>query len=476
MRLRKLSFPCPPAPRNRLGLRPLRPPAQPAKPVPFPLTTPLCRRSRPASGPAPEPPDAQGDARGSPRLMAMFASWSQRTATTLPPSASVSASTRRSSIESGGVSPVGRNPVRSTFTVTAPRPFHRWFSSVTAESTTARKRRSSPSSAGPAGGPEVDFHPRLRGDGVHRGPAADAPDVERGLRARPAPGTLRCRRSRGPCAWIGFAMPKLPQAVAARPREGDPIAAAADALRHDAETVAVERDEPADCRPGGPRRDAGRRGDRPGLPRPRSRRTCTGHPVGHGRAPASAATTARSTARPRQSSPIPGRRATLPSRRDCTSVPFGKHGVQVGAEHDARPRRRPGRSPRTFPTCVDPNAGEPACWNSLAQPRPRALRRTAARALRKRQSASRCVAASISPNRRTRCAPRTCRASSATTPARGRVGRRGDPRSRRRREPSSEPVVMTVRPTRWHPKPLASEIQQSDACDVTTTCDAAIEG
>ena len=51
-------------------------------------------------------------------------------------------------------------------------------------------------------------------------------------------------------------------------------------------------------------------------------------------------TIATSTARPRQSSPMPGPRRIVPSRFTLTSVPFGEHGVEMRGEDEVRVRRR----------------------------------------------------------------------------------------------------------------------------------------
>ena len=60
--------------------------------------------------------------------------------------------------------------------------------------------------------------------------------------------------------------------------------------------------------------------------------------------------TARSTARPRQSSPMPGPASTLPLRVTRTSVPFGKTVSRWALTTTRGPLSRPGRSPSTLPS------------------------------------------------------------------------------------------------------------------------------
>ena len=129
-------------------------------------------------------------------------------------------------------------------------------------------------------------------------------------------------------------------AVAAGALERDAVAQAADGDVRDAEPGAVDRHEPIDlalhafakqilhaaqiAEPFLAHRAD--KGDRAGRLR--------------GCALTIVRATASRTARPRQSSPMPGPRSIAPSRFTVDRRAFGKHGVEVRAEHQVRPRLR----------------------------------------------------------------------------------------------------------------------------------------
>ena len=194
--------------------------------------------------PVPEPPPSIVTA-GMPRLMAMFESVDPSSRLGCTPSARVTETAARTIGASAATAPAGRWPTTVFSIVNRPLFPHRSFSSASATSSAFWNPASSAVRAAAIGRAHVDLHPRVGRDRVDGRPAADAADVEGGLRQ---PRNLDVRDAADGAAErvnrVGD--PEGAVAVAARPLERDAIAQAADRDVRDPEPRPVNRDEPID--------------------------------------------------------------------------------------------------------------------------------------------------------------------------------------------------------------------------------------